>query len=274
MSRPRDPASIAGQLRRELERRLRAHQKAGEIPTSNRFLYYEIKQQNPELITGKVRPDGPVIAALTQLREDGIIPWDWIVDETRSVDDYSGFDTITGGVVANLNGFRLCPWNGQPPMLICESRSLAGVLRIHASEYRVLITSTNGQTNGFLRTKLQDRMRSQRVVYFGDFNLAGDQIEDNTRSVLTQVLGELDWERLALTEEQVKRYHLPVKDVIDRRSDTSGESVECEAMSQARIVEILRSKLDALLPVPLKELERREERERRRIRKLLSASAP
>lgn len=131
MSRPRNPESIAGQLRAELKRRLFRHQQAGEIPTSYRFLYYETKQQNPELITGKVRPDGYVIAILTQLREDGTIPWDWIVDETHIVDDYSGFDTIVGGVLANLNSFRLCPWNGQPPIVILESPSLAGVLRIH-----------------------------------------------------------------------------------------------------------------------------------------------
>jgi hypothetical protein len=115
-------------------------------------------------------------------------------------------------------------------------------------------------------------MRSRRVLYFGDFNLAGDQIENHTRRILTEVLGNLNWERLALTREQVKKYHLPVKDVVDGRSHKSGESVECEAMSQGRIVEILRSKLDSLLPVPLKQLKRREDRERQRIRKYLSAS--
>jgi hypothetical protein len=275
MSRSRDPDSIAGQLRTELTRRVQEHDKAGELPTSKRVIYYEVKQEVPRLITAKVRPDNYVIAILTQLCEDGVIPWD-AVDETRNVEDYSGFDTIIKGMLTVLDDFRLCPWAGAPPIVICESRSLAGVLRVHAREYRVLITSTNGQVNAFLRTKLKDRMRSQRVLYFGDYNRAGTQIEDNTRRILTAELGELEWERLALTEKQVKRYHLPVKGVIDRRrrNNQHGESVECEAMRQTRIVGILRDKLDALLPVSLERIQKKEERERRRIRKYLSATKP
>jgi hypothetical protein len=272
MSRTRDPNSYRGQLREELRRRCLAHYEAGEIPTSNRFLYYELKQGNPELIRGGVRPDGPVIVALTELRQDGTIPWDWIVDETRDVDDHSGFPTVEEGVLLYLDGIHLCPWDGQPPIVICESRSLAGVLRIHVSEYRALITSTNGQNNGFARTKLKDRMqRGHRVLYFGDYNRAGSQIEGNTHRILDEEVGDLDWERLALTKEQVERYHLPIKDVIDKRNGSSGESVECEAMSQARIVQILRRKLDSLLPAPLKKLRERETQQRERIRKHLAA---
>ena len=30
--------------------------------------------------------------ALTDLRQNGEVPWAWIADETRSLDDFTGFD--------------------------------------------------------------------------------------------------------------------------------------------------------------------------------------
>jgi hypothetical protein len=46
------------------------------------------------------------------------------------------------------------------------------------------------------------------VIYFGDLDLCGSQIETNTRRVPEQLKGEaLTWERLALTEQQVLRYN-------------------------------------------------------------------
>ena len=49
-----------------------------------------------------------------------------------------------------------------------------------------------------------------RVGYLGDYDLSGGHIEANTRKVLEEAIGgELDWERLALTREQVDQYALP-----------------------------------------------------------------
>jgi hypothetical protein len=37
-----------------------------------------------------------VADAITNLRESGDIPWDAIVDETRSLDNYTGWSSLTG----------------------------------------------------------------------------------------------------------------------------------------------------------------------------------
>jgi hypothetical protein len=152
-------------------------------------------------------------------------------------------------------------------LVLTESRSLAGVLRSVAWNYRVQIASTNGQCGGFLHTKIGPLLAiavSARVLYLGDFDLAGNQIEANTRSVLEQSIGTLDWERIALTADQVEHYGLPriVKD--DRRYNDQHphEAVETEALSQRLIIEVLESKLRALLPEPLEHVLEREEVER------------
>ena len=55
--------------------------------------------------------------------------------------------------------------------MLTESRSLAGVLRSVAGEYRVRIAATNGQCGGFLRTGIAPELRpDDRVIYLGDLD--------------------------------------------------------------------------------------------------------
>ena len=132
--------------------------------------------------------------------------WDWIIDETRSLDDYTGYPTIKQGALSDLPHIVLDPWRDRAPLVLTESRSLAGVLRSLTRDYACRIAATNGQCGGFLRTDIETDgcNAAGRVLYLGDLDLAGDQIEANTRGVLErEVGGALHWERLALTEQQV-----------------------------------------------------------------------
>jgi hypothetical protein len=240
-----------------------------------RFLFYELVQRrflSKEKI-GVRRPDQDLADAAFDLRHQGVIPWDLIVDETRTFEDYSGSATVADELLCYLNAAQIDPWRGTVPVIITESRSLAGVLRVLVRDYRVRITATNGQVGGHLRTKVAPRLsKGDRVLYLGDFDLSGDYIEANTRRVLEDRVGELHWERLALTREQVERYRLPVIIKHDKRFGNGGgehEAVETEALSQTLIVDTVRTRLDELLPLPLERVQVRERRERARLRRLL-----
>ena len=66
---------------------LRGHEQRDEIPTSARFLFYELKQAGyPLAARGARRPDQDVIDAVKLLRDAGLVPWEWLADETRSVE--------------------------------------------------------------------------------------------------------------------------------------------------------------------------------------------
>jgi hypothetical protein len=268
------PSKI-GALRELLIGLLQEHERDGALPTSARFLFYELVQrgQLSKESTGARRPDTILHEALTDIREDRRVPWNWIVDETRSLDDYTGSPSILQGTLDMLPHIDLDPWRGRPPMVLTESRSLAGVLRGIVSEYRARIASTNGQCSGFLHTTIAPRLQALDVVlYLGDWDLAGNQIENNTCRVLERKVGLLRWERLALTKEQVTAYGLPVITKRDRRY-TDGrphEAVETEALRQTVLVDILRARLDELLPEPLVSVQERERRERLRIARILN----
>jgi hypothetical protein len=73
-----------------------------------------------------------------------------------------------------LPRLTLDPWRYHAPTILTESRSLAGVLRPIARDYRCRIASTNGQCGGFLRTDIAPTLTPGGVVlYFGDFDWYG-----------------------------------------------------------------------------------------------------
>jgi len=87
------PESKAGRLQRECLKLLRKHKREGTIPTNGRFLFYELEQQG---VVPKhyVKPSGEKRArtpaqdisdATMRLREIGLVPWSWILDESRDV---------------------------------------------------------------------------------------------------------------------------------------------------------------------------------------------
>jgi hypothetical protein len=210
------------------------------------------------------------------LRERGHVPWEDIVDETRDLDDFTGSATVAEDWLRSLDNACLDPWKGDVPTIITESRSLAGVLRAMCRDYRVRLESTNGQCGGFLHTDVGPALsEGDRVGYLGDLDLSGGHIEDNTRAVLEELVGELRWQRLAITEKQVKGYKLPVISKLDKRYKPYRyhDAVETEALSQTLIVNIVRTWLDRLLlPEPLARFQAREQRERDRLRRLIERS--
>jgi hypothetical protein len=254
---------------------LREHERDGALPTNARFLFYELVQRAilSKEKTGARRPDQILHDALTDLREDGRVSWDWIVDETRSLDDFTGYATVKKGVLAMLPHIELDPWRSHAPLVLTESRSLAGVLRDLIREYAARIASTNGQCGGFLRTDIAPVLQpDDRVLYLGDYDLSGNLIEDHTRRVLERAVGaSLRWERLAITEEQIEEHDLKPIIKHDRRykDGAEHEAVETEALRQTIIIDILRGRLDELLPEPLGRVHERERRQRAKIRAAL-----
>jgi hypothetical protein len=270
------PNSKIGRVRIALMTLLDEHRRDHALPTSVRFLFYELVTKRIISKSGK-RPDKIVSEALTDLRERHAIRWEWIVDETRSVEDHTGSDSVAEDWLLYLHVACIDPWNGQVPFIITESRSLAGVLRGVSEQYRVRIAATNGQVGGFLHTEVAPKLkRNDKVLYLGDADLCGNHIEANMQAVLEGIVGKLRWERLALTDTQIEEHNLPKVWKKDKRYTKGGgehEAVETEALSQRLIIDIVRTRLNQLLPQPLDEVLVREDEERDRLRALVEGEA-
>jgi len=237
----------AGHLQRHCLALLHEHEEVGAIPTSVRFLFYELYDRgvvpkvyrNPDGTARKRTPSQDISDAIMVLREAGVVPWTWIVDETRSLDNWRYASSVRQYVEDVLPVARIDLWDGEPPpFVLCESRSLAGALRGIASDYLCPIAATNGQTGGFLRTEIAPVVAQygyRRVFYMGDLDLSGAHIEENTWRVLAEH-GEVVWERIAITREQVREHDFPIKRKRDHRYKPAREfdAVETEALGQER----------------------------------------
>jgi hypothetical protein len=81
------PGSKAERLQRAVLDLLRADEREGALPTPDRFLFYELVQAGvvDKRPTGERRPDQDVSEASFRLRDMGVVPWSWVVDETREL---------------------------------------------------------------------------------------------------------------------------------------------------------------------------------------------
>jgi hypothetical protein len=275
------PNTKKGRLQRACLALLNEHERDEAIPTSIRFLFYELVGRGviPKSYPGKRQPGQDLSEAVMHLREEGLVPWDWIVDETRSLYNWAYAQTVYEYVENQLPRARVDLWDGEPPPLIlCESRSLAGVLRNIAGIYLAPIAATNGQTGGFLHTDIGPLVghayveggEPVRVLYMGDYDLSGRHIEENTRRVLED-FADLDWRRIAITGAQVREKGLPEVDKKDNRYKPARTfpAVETEALKQTEIQRILREALDGLLPQPLSEVQKVEREQRVLVREAL-----
>jgi hypothetical protein len=275
----------AGRLQRALLELLRQHERDGALPTNGRFLFYELEQAGviPKVYVDAEgrkaarQPKDDIARELTMLREAGLVPWWWITDETRSVDEWQFAPSVFDYVVEAAQRARIDAWGGKPaPLIICESRATKGVLGRVASDYLAPITATNGQAGGFLVTDVVPLINDddREVLYIGDHEVDGpaDQIEANTRRYLEKhssriMFDETTWTRIALTQEQVDADPRLLELVIEK-SDTRCKpprkylAVECEAVGQVVLEQILRDALDARLPEPLADVREREQEQR------------
>jgi hypothetical protein len=264
-----------GALRRACYEQLLDHWRKDAIPTNATFVFYELEQQgvvkkqrgvNPKTGENYKRTDRQNISdAMMGLREAGLIPWDWLTDETRNTIIPSYEATILDFAIRYAEYGTIDAWEGDPPpLLICEARGVKAALASIAYEYGTPIAATAGQSGGYIVNEIAPLLRGEEneeriVLYIGDHELRGpaEQIEDNTRAYIEQhadrtfVNGQ--WTKIALTSAQVdedsdagRRLRGLALTKPDRRYKPAKEyeAVECEALGQSEIVAIVRARLD------------------------------
>jgi len=268
------PDSKSGKLQRDLLALLGEHERAGTLPTNGRFLFYELVQDGkiPKHFDDLVhQPAQEVCNAIMHLRELGLVPWHWVIDETRDVDEWQFANSVFEYVVGTIPEARIDCWGGEPPpIVICESRATAGVLKRIAARYLAPITATRGQSAAHIVNEIVPLLQGNdgKVLYIGDHEERGpgEQIEANTRRYIEdharRSFAADTWIKVALTAQQVAR-NSRLRELVITKLDKRYkpphpyQAVECEAVGQAELERILRRQLERMLPEPLEVVLRR-----------------
>jgi hypothetical protein len=209
------------------------------------------------------------------MRDDGIIPWEWIIDLERTVAVWEYFPTVEAFLNAQLDQFRLNPWEPDlPPLILTEAKGVAAVLERIAYEYCCPISGLKGHAGGHLQLQiaplLADNASARSFI-----SATSTKVETTSRTILTRCSCKRPDGRSSGCGSDLPKNRSTRKKIepiwkIDGREKHKQprQAYECEALGQAGIIDLVRQTLEARLRRGRRgrTLRSVQERERRLIR--------
>jgi hypothetical protein len=164
-----------------------------------------------------------VYRLLKEAREQGIIPWQWIVDETRSLERVSTWSDPTEYAACVARSYRRDFWDQQPHRIQVwsEKGTVRGVLAPVLDEFAVGFLPVHGFSSATAAHDIaeDDDGRDLIVLYVGDFDPSGMFMsEQDLPARFAKYNGNhVKLRRIALTREQLNG--LPSFPATDKRKD-------------------------------------------------------
>ena len=147
---------------------------------------------------------------LVLARENGTIPWHWIVDETREVERVSSWDNPDEIIGAAVRGYRKDYWNDQPERIEIwsEKGTIRGTLKPVLDEFGVAFRVMHGYGSATAIKNAADSSNEGTKLltafYVGDWDPSGLHMSEvDLPGRLLRYDGIVHLERIALTAEDV-----------------------------------------------------------------------
>jgi len=157
-------------------------------------------------------------------REQGLIPWEWVVDETREAERVHAWSNSDEIINAAVNGYRRDYWQDQPKRVEVWSEkgtvrgTLAPVLRELGVTFRVMHGFASATTINAIADESIDDPRDFIALYVGDFDPSGMFMSEvDLPERMDRYGGEVEITRIALTPGDLNG--LPSFDVDTKSGD-------------------------------------------------------
>jgi len=223
-------------------------------PGSVRHVFYRLVGAG--LITkDEAQYSSTVVRKLTDLRRDGAIPFQWISDATRWVRRPRAYDSLEEALQDTAKLYRRRLWNDAPVQVEvwCEKEAIAGILHAETNTYDIPLMVQKGYASHSYLYSCAEQMaaigKPAFIYYFGDSDARGHDIERFMVQTLREYAPRIDItvERLAVTQEQIERWHVPdrppkTKDKLNQKH--SGKSVEVDAVRPAVLRQLVREAIE------------------------------
>jgi hypothetical protein len=185
------------------------------------------------------------------MRERGIIPFNWIADNTRWQRKPWTHDSMEDALRNTAATYRRALWNDQQVYveIWTEKEALAGVLYEETASWDVpLMVSRGFSSKSFLyetAENISDIGKPAYLYYFGDLDPSGVHIDRHIERTLRKYApeAEIHFERVAVLEWQIKAWKLPTrptKKTDSRSKGFKGDSVEVDAIEPKVLRELVR----------------------------------
>ncbi len=163
---------------------------------------------------------------LTWAREQGAIPWEWIVDGTREIERPRTWDNPGQLLRAAARQYRQDWWKQQQvQLLLCSEKStVEGTVKPVTDQYGVGFLSLHGYSSATSAHDVAElslySTRPLIVLYIGDWDCSGMHMsERDLPERLDRYGGFAEVERIALTADDVADPRLPSFSAETKRKD-------------------------------------------------------
>lgn len=222
---PKDAARTGrGKAKATLELIEACHKILSEIqPASVRAVCYRLFAAGhiPNMSKGSTNK---VSRALVYAREKGIVPWEWVVDETRKVERPRTWDNPDEIIQTAVDSYRRDYWKDQPVQVEVwsEKGTIRGTLKPVLDELGVAFRVMHGFASATAVNDIADLSNALDkpliALYAGDYDPSGlfmSQVDLPAR--IERYGGTVKVERIALLREDTE--HLPFFRVTSKKSD-------------------------------------------------------
>lgn len=255
MSDPYQTCSITKRTRRsstELNKILTAcldviHE---EISVTLRHLFYRIVTL---ALIEKTEKEYRNLSGYTmKWRRNGSIPWRAFVDSTRWYHGVQTFNDLGDALENSKQCFRRNLWQSQDAYVEVwtEKEAIAAIAQQAAAPFGVPVFPMKGFGSGSALFQIAQQIQYYQshgkevfVYHLGDWDPSGKCIDESTVRNLKKDHGvEFNFERLAVTLDQIQYYNLPTrptKTTDPRSKKFKGDSVEVDALAPHVIRELV-----------------------------------
>ena len=149
-------------------------------------------------------------------RDEGILPEEGFSDRLRAVDKLSSWTDLNEFMQTVRRSYNRDKWQNQPKYLEIwtEKDALRDVLTEITYRHDVTLMVARGQLSRTAVYEAAKRYKAQNnkecyLYYCGDFDPSGLSIYNSITKRLEDFDVSIDYERIALTKEQIEKYKLP-----------------------------------------------------------------
>ncbi len=220
---------------------------SAEQPMTIRQLFYRLV--SVQALENSVPEYKKLSRVMTDARESGQVPFEWIVDRSRPTYAPTVFDNLKDGLMALRNCYRKDYWQDQPAHVEVwtEKDAIIGSIEPVTDELGVTVRVSRGFTSTTrvheIASVFSGVFKPISVFYLGDHDPSGRAIELDLYERISSYGPDFQMERLAIREKDIDDFNLPPLRI--KTSDTRAVAFRREFGN--RCVE-----LDALPPEELR----------------------